>query len=285
MKKMTKMAIVSLFVLSLFLGVAFISLPGNSIPVFMTASAEPAGSGICGIGVRWSVENDTLIIYDTGIDKGETFDYDFSDDDYPRWIELGLTYNAIVVEDGVKILGSNLFRESTGVTSVSLPDSVTSIGAGAFRSCESLPSITVPDGVSEIKAETFYGCSSLGTVYLPASITSIGDNAFYNCPALTNIYFAGGRNEWNAISVGSGNEVLSSVPVNCAYRMSDSFGEGNSWTLDYDGHLTVTGSGDMGTFSSEGGEQAPWYGWADDIVSAEIDPNFTNIASYVFLNA
>ena len=69
--------------------------------------------------------------------------------------------------------------------------SVTSIGASAFRNSSSLTSVTIPNSVTSIGRGAFYGCSSLTSVTIPNSVTSIGDDAFSECSSLTSVV-------WNA---------------------------------------------------------------------------------------
>ena len=74
----------------------------------------------------------------------------------------------------------------------------------------------ISEGVTSIGDYAFDGCSSLGSVVIPESVTSIGDSAFYWCSSLADVYYTGSESEWNAISIGSGNEDLTGAVIHCA---------------------------------------------------------------------
>ena len=113
-------------------------------------------------------------------------------------------------------IGDNVFKDNTGITSISIPNTVTSIGNSAFEGCTSLTSIIIPSSVETIGDNAFKGCSNLAYVYtgngnrangglktigesafedctslknlvIPGSVTSIGDNAFKGCIALESL--------------------------------------------------------------------------------------------------
>ncbi|MGN0467227.1 MAG: leucine-rich repeat protein [Acutalibacteraceae bacterium] len=57
-------------------------------------------------------------------------------------------------------------------------------------------------------------------------------------------------------------------------------GDDISWSLNYKGDLVLSGSGDMYDFNSY--YNVPWYEYAADIKTVDIDENITSIASYSF---
>ena len=61
---------------------------------------------------------------------------------------------------------------------------------------------------------------------------------------------------------------------------SGACGEDVIWTLDNDGVLTISGTGDMADYTLE--EKAPWYDRKDDIVSVNIESGVTSIGEYAF---
>ncbi len=88
---------------------------------------------------------------------------------------------------GVLELGDHLFRNCTGLTSITIPNNVTSIGNYAFGSCTGLTSITIPNNVTSITYGAFYYCMGLQNVILPNNIESIGMSVFTHCTGLTSI--------------------------------------------------------------------------------------------------
>ncbi|MCD7724134.1 MAG: leucine-rich repeat domain-containing protein [Clostridiales bacterium] len=62
---------------------------------------------------------------------------------------------------------------------------------------------------------------------------------------------------------------------------SGTCGDNLTWTLDDDGVLTISGTGDMEDYSSGG---APWYSSCESITNVEIGDEITSIGSYAFYN-
>ena len=98
----------------------------------------------------------------------------------------------------------------------------------------------------------FQGRSDINKVTLPKNLTSIGENAFEGCSALSEVYFLGSQTQWNAISIGSGNDPLNKAQLRFAIIASGECGaqgDNLTWTLDSDGVLTIIGSGDMKSYN------------------------------------
>ncbi len=126
---------------------------------------------------------------------------------------IGNTRTSFTIPDSVTSIYMYAFYNCTGLTSVAIPDSVTSIGEGAFYYFTGLTSVTIPDSVTSIGSSAFYGCTGLTSVTIPDSVTSIGDYAFYNCTGLTDCYYHGTQEQWNAITINSGNDDLLNATI------------------------------------------------------------------------
>ena len=124
----------------------------------------------------------------------------------------------------VTSIGSYVFYECSGLTSVTIPNSVTSIGGLAFYECSGLKSVhisniatwcnidfnggssnplhyahhlylngeevkdlVIPNSVTSIGNCAFYGCSGLTSVTIPNSVESIEEDAFSGCSGLTSV--------------------------------------------------------------------------------------------------
>lgn len=77
--------------------------------------------------------------------------------------------------------------------------------------------ITIPDSVTSISNLGFNNCSALTSITIPDSVTSIGYNAFEGCTGLTDVYYTGAEQEWAAINVGVGNNVLPQITIHYNY--------------------------------------------------------------------
>lgn len=87
----------------------------------------------------------------------------------------------------VTSIGSDAFRDCTGLTNVSIPNSVTSIESAAFNYCKSLTSITIPNSVTTIGDYAFWSCYGLTSVTIPNGLVNIKHHAFYECNNLSFI--------------------------------------------------------------------------------------------------
>ena len=69
-----------------------------------------------------------------------------------------------------------------------------------------------------------------------------------------------------------------------SYELVDSgtCGENVTWTLDSEGLLTITGTGDMTNYTSS--SECPWYSESASIVSIVVGDDVTNIGNYAFEN-
>ena len=92
----------------------------------------------------------------------------------------------------VTAIGTEAFKGSTSLTSVTIPEGVTSIGERAFENCSSLKSVTIPSSVTSIIQYAFCNCTSLTSINIPTSVTSIEDGTFFGCSSLISITIPSG---------------------------------------------------------------------------------------------
>lgn len=120
-------------------------------------------------------------------DKG--MDYDvvaISDNAFRN--STGMT--SVTIGTGVTSIGANAFYGCSGITSVRIPNAVTTLGASCFRGCSKITEMTLAAGLTTLPTEFLYGCSSLRTITLPKNLTSIANYAFYGCSSLTTVNFS-----------------------------------------------------------------------------------------------
>lgn len=53
----------------------------------------------------------------------------------------------------------------------------------------------------------------MASIYIPESVTSINKEAFFECTSLSDVYYSGTKNQWNAISIDSGNDPLLNATI------------------------------------------------------------------------
>ena len=141
---------------------------------------------------------------------------------------------SVILPNNITSLENSTFSGCQNLADIIIPDSVTTIGGWVFWGCHSLSNITIPDNVTSIGRFTFSGCFNLASIIIPASVASIEDSVFFTCDSLDSVYYKGSQEQWNAISIGSNNEALTSAKIyfNCptAYE----------WQLLSDGTIEIT---------------------------------------------
>ncbi|MBR2279181.1 MAG: leucine-rich repeat protein [Eubacterium sp.] len=156
----------------------------------------------------------------------------------------------------VSKVADTCFNNCTSIAEIGIPNGVT-MNAKAVNGCTSLRQIygldanspyqvaggiTVKDGVvfkvcagnnfTKLEIPAFYAIGSyafsdntkLETIILHDNCRKIEANAFYNCPNLKNILYDGASMaEFNAIKVGSGNDVFKKAKVTVHYDRAHSY--------------------------------------------------------------
>lgn len=93
----------------------------------------------------------------------------------------------IVVDDGIRIISENAFRNRNALKKITLPQTLTSIEPEAFRSCGKLEAMDIPERVAYIGGSAFRDCISMKSLTIRNGLIKIGERAFENCPQLTDI--------------------------------------------------------------------------------------------------
>ena len=217
-----------------------------------------------------------------------------------------------VIPDGVTVLYAYAFSECRDLTSVTIPKGVTSIPNEAFSGCESLQNLTIPDTVSSIGNCAFYG-SGLTNLTIPAGVKSIG-GASFGCTNLTEIRFLGAAPSFGFecfFNVTGGikayypandpswtEELIEDLTQQFCGAVtwfpytppeiiaSGECGDNLTWTLDEDGLLTISGTGDMYNYDQGldiyGESTAPWSSFRSDIKKISIETGVRSIGIYAF---
>ena len=182
------------------------------------------------------------------------------------------TNMAVTIGETVTVIKTNLFYNSSGVTSVTIDDDaeIISINSSAFYGCSNLTSLTIPDTVTSIGNSVFYGCTKLGAITIPASVNSIGDYAFDNCTGLKVVTIEDGSSDLtlgynNYNSSGTGQGLFYDCPIEELY-----IGRNISWTVS-------------NGYSSRG--YSPFALNPSEGIAVTIGPNITTIPAYLFYNS
>ena len=64
----------------------------------------------------------------------------------------------------------------------------------------------------------FYDCNLLASIVIPDSITSIASFAFTGCISLKTVYYKGTKEQWESITINSGNEDLTNATIIYNYQ-------------------------------------------------------------------
>ena len=250
------------------------------LPVTSLAAED---SGTCGDNLTWILDADgTLTISGTG----NMYGYD-EPEEVP-WYQYRMGIKTVIIENGVTSIGNYAFYVFINLVSVTISGSVSSIGRSAFYGCSILTSVTIPDGVTSIGEDTFFGCSDLNSLSIPDSVTAVGDYAFWGCDNLTNVYYGGGEEDWNDISIGTGNALMTDAAIHYNTTAGGTCGDNLTWTLDADGTLTISGTGDMDNYDYSSNPDgsitytAPWYEQRNNIKAVVIENGVTSIGSCTF---
>lgn len=193
------------------------------------------------------------------------------------------------------------------IGSVVIGDGVTTVGRCSFHSCRALRSVSLPESLETVVQYAFYNCTGLTELVIPKSVNKIGEFAFRKCFDLKTVAFGIGYG-WNVggqslsateiqyVSADYLTQLYYSKPwerdINAVPQEIDpNFVAGGAcntytkWTLTYtDGtktkmKLTVSGNGDMPIY---GTGEAPWFGYAADIVEIEVGEGVTSIGRCAF---
>lgn len=121
----------------------------------------------------------TLILYGTGATK--SFDESSIIEDIP-WIRDGYQeyITNVIINEGITILGDNIFQSLYNMNRVSLADSIEEIGKSSFNMSISLKELEMPSNLKTIGQSAFENCKSLTRIQFNDKLKTISDAAFLN---------------------------------------------------------------------------------------------------------
>lgn len=136
----------------------------------------------CGENLQWSYNEDTETLTISG--SGDMTDYDRDKNPAP-WSQYYISN--VVINEGLKSIGSSAFSRLSMLESISIPDGITSIGIEAFWECDSIKSINLPSSVTEFGEDAFSGCRALESFTIPQGVTTLPMGVLGACHSLKEI--------------------------------------------------------------------------------------------------
>ena len=89
-----------------------------------------------------------------------------------------MSIEAAVFEDGITVIGDNVFAGAARLTTVKFPNTLTTIGVSAFSGSGLAGDITIPKTVTSIGSSAFAKCENLTSVTIDNPTVKIGTGAF-----------------------------------------------------------------------------------------------------------
>ena len=184
------------------------------------------------------------------------------------------------------------FVDCTGLSNIFVDEgnaSYTSVDGVLFnKDCTSLidypagkelPDYEIPESVTSIGRSAFRDCVSLTSVTIPGSVTKIEWCAFGGCISLEDVYYVGNQAQWSKIEIEDNNEPLLGAKLHLITGYG-TCGENLTWTLTYDGVLTISGTGEMTDYPNFA--DVPWNAYREKILSVVMEPGVTSVGGYAF---
>ena len=220
----------------------------------------------------------------------------------------------LVLPEGISRIGASAFNGCEKLYSVNIPESITVIDTGAFLNSQELREVyyaggfekwnsisfaskesnplryegklyfdgvlvedlIIPDGIKEINKNVFSNNNCITSVTIPESVESIGENAFISSDKLEVTYYIGTEEQWNAITIDSGNDALTKNVVFDYGKPTNGCGENATWVFDEtNGTLTISGTGAISDYSG-------WNEIASAVTYVEIGNGITAVGEGAF---
>jgi hypothetical protein len=176
---------------------------------------------------NWYYASNSNYAHGTAIDvinKAQNATYlksTYKDKYWYKCLETTVTVTADNVTDAI----SKLFKagnHTVKVTGAITSDTISAIKTALQNNSLAYVNLDLSDttGLTSIGGSAFSNCSSLTRVTIPDSVTSIGSEAFYGCSSLMTVNYKGTQEQWEQISIGSGNGNRNLINATINYNYS-----------------------------------------------------------------
>lgn len=211
---------------------------------------------------------------------------------------------SVTIPSGVTYICNFTFQNCTSLAEITIPDTITTFAVGVFRGCTALKSITLPESVAYIGNDDFRDCTALESITILNIEANIGTDVFKNCNALKTVkclqdstaykYTYPSNPEKVIIdedTTESSTETTTETSTETTTEtttesttetttISGKCGDNITYSLDSDGVLTISGTGDMYDYQTYV-TQSPFYE-NTAIKKIVIESGVTNIGADVF---
>ena len=139
----------------------------------------------------------------------------------------------------LKKIGGSAFYGNE-LTKIQLPNTVEEIGNYAFYGNGTLNIIDLSNTqITILNSSIFNLCPDIETIILSNKISTIGDDSFNAILSSAKVYYLGTTEQWQNISIESGNEnVIKNLPL-YYYNETIPTESGNYWHYDIDGETPI----------------------------------------------
>lgn len=199
---------------------ATLYVPSASLSSYQAASVWSSFHNI--VGKNYHIESNGIYYIITGSNTASVTYKDTNYNSYSGSVTIPPTVTHNGVTYTVTAIGRNAFRQSSGLTAVSIPGTITAIDYASFYKCTSLTSLTIPSSVVTIGEQVFRE-SGLTSISIGNHVTSIGRACFYKCEGLTNVTIPNNVTEIGALCFQYSNNLqnvtlgtgLNRIPQQC----------------------------------------------------------------------
>ncbi len=101
----------------------------------------------------------------------------------------------IAVDEGIREISSEAFKNRRALHNIKLPESLESIGIESFRGCTNLKEMEIPEKTLRIGESAFRDCTDMKKLKIKNNCIKIGERAFENCAKLEDVELPEGLTE------------------------------------------------------------------------------------------